>query len=146
MSVVSGNYFDLNGFPMGVWMSKITFELSGPATHDQADKSLVSSARNHSTTVDPLTGEWEMAIVSTEGMQQDRWYTVTGTSLDAEFGLTRIDYFPWKIRIPEGRWTFSKLVSDWSSPIAVAVTTGTPDQPTAYVLNPVTGELFRKQA
>jgi len=146
MSFVSGNYFDLGGFSMGIWMSTITFELSDAATHDQADKSLVSSARTHSTMVNSATGEWIMPIVSTEGMRQDRYYTVTGTSLDSELGMPRVDYFPWKIRIPEGIWKFTDLVRDWSSPIAVAITSGIPDPLTAYVLNPVTGDLFRKKA
>ncbi|WP_104084255.1 hypothetical protein [Cryobacterium sp. Y11] len=146
MSVVSGNYFDLGGFSMGIWMSTITFELSAPATHDQADKSLVSSARTHSAIVDSATGEWAMPIISTEGMRQDRYYTVMGTSLDSELGMPRVDYFPWKIRIPEGIWKFTDLVRDWSSPLAVSITSGIPEQKTAYVLDPFTGELFRKKA
>jgi len=144
MSVVNGSYFDLGNHSMGAWQSIITFELSAPATHPQVDKSLVSSARKFSTVVDPLTGDWSIPVFSTELMPQDRWYTVTGTSLDEEFGMSRPDFFPWKIRVPEGIWNFNDLVRDWSSPIAVAITTGVPDPLTAFVLNPVTGDLFRK--
>jgi hypothetical protein len=87
-----------------------------------------------------------MPIISTETMAQDRWYTVSGTSLDSEIGMPRVDYFPFKIRIPEGIWKFTDLVRDWSSPLAVAITTGIPDPFTAYVLDPFTGDLFRKKA
>lgn len=146
MSVVSGNYFDLGGYPMGIWKTTLKFELSDPATHTQEDRSLVSAARTRSAVVDPYTGEWSLSIISTEQMPQDRFYTVTGISLDAEFGLPRYDRLPWQIRVPEGLWRFPVLVRDWSSPLAVGVSVTPPSLLPAYWLNPVTGDLSRKKA
>ena len=146
MSLVTGNYFDIGAHGMGNWHGTVTFELSAPATEMRDAQMLVSSANKRSVSVDPVTGAWSMFLAATEGMAQDRYYTVTGTALDADGGFTKVDYFPWQIRVPEGTWKFTDLVRDWSSPLAVGISTTPPALLPAFWLDPITGNFSRKTA
>lgn len=145
MSLVTGNYYDLAYWNMGAWFAEISFHLSEPATVP-IDKRLVSGSKKHSVMVTQPASEWSMYVTSTEGMAQDRKYRVTATYLDGEKNPIGFEEFPWEIRVPEGTWAFTDLVRDWSSPIAVGISTEPPSLLPEFWLDPETDNFYRRKA
>jgi len=146
MSLVSGNFFDLGAYSMGIYSTTLEFKLSDTATETGVARMALSGTKTRSVTVDSATGKWSLYIVATEEMPQDRYYTITAHYLNGENIPVGYEEFPWQIRVPEGVWNFADLVRDWSSPLAVGISTAPPSLLPAYWLNPDTGDFSRKKA
>lgn len=144
MSLVTGNYYDLAFWNMGVWYAEISFHLSGPATEIGGEKRLLSGSKKHSTLVTRPESTWAIYAAATTTMAQDRFYRVRATYLDGENNPIGFEEFPWEVRIPEGAWNFADLVRDWSNPTVVGIDTAPPELSPAFWLNPVTGDLSQK--